>query len=240
MKLLPAYLALILVSLAGCDGPTRIRSPTTSASLRTGTPTSGTTSSGTTGGTDTTTTTGTTTGTTTTLPAGFESCNTNASYYNATIGYVSLCQSATNELSFRVGYTVTDQSDGTCIVPMFKDTSGNSTYLGSAQCTKHNANQVVYGNVSKNRTGHSSYPVNSVMVLKYSGTTAFNQCMQAYDIKYAACRASACAPYSYNATLYNQCLINASATCDSEAKKYMTSACNSFKASTPYIQITTK
>lgn len=239
MKHSHAYLVLLLLFAVACDGPSRIRSTSTGVSLS-GVQTGSTNGTGSSGG-DTTTTTTTTTGTS--LPAGFTACNTSAQYSQTSLGAFSVCQSSANELYFRVGYTTTDQTDGTCIVPMYRDSSGNSTYLGSPQCTKHNAGQVVYGYVSKNRAGYSSYPVNSVMLMKYSSTTAFNQCMQAYDTSYASCKTSTCAQaYGFNASLYQQCLASTSpiTTCDDNAKRYMNSVCTTFKSGYAYIQITTK
>lgn len=140
-----------------------------------------------------------------------------------------------------MGFTVTDQTDGTCLVPLYKDAAGNSVYLGNAQCTKHNAGQVSYGYLQKTRNGYTGYPVNGVMVLKYSGTAAFFQCMQAYEINYNACKVSTCqAAYGANPTLYTQCMNSLITNCDTAAKQYMANVCTAFRNSYPYIDIRTK
>lgn len=243
MKLTSIILLMLTLAVA-CDGPTRIRTSGTTANFSeapkdddksgTNTTTTGSSSGG--------TTTGSSTGGT--VQAGFESCNTNATQYHPGIGYVSICQSVSNELHFRMGFTTTDQTDGTCLVPLYKDASGNSTYLGTAQCTKHNADQVSYGFLSKNRNGYAGYPVNGVMVLKYSGTNAFFQCMQAYDINYQSCVASCQMSYGYNPAYYNLCVsgngTSANPGCDAKAKSYMANVCTAFKNSYPYIDIRTK
>ena len=248
MKFVTLQLA-VLLTIVACDGPTRIRpSAVTSNNVGTTTTGTGTPTPPTTpapvvpGGTATTTgssTGGSTPGTT--VQPGFESCNTNADKFHAGIGNISICQSTTNELHIRMGFTTTDQSDGTCLVPLYKDSAGNSVYLGSAQCTKHNAGQISYGYVQKTRSGYTNYPVNGVMVLKYSGTTAFFQCMQAYDINYQSCKVSTCqAAYGANAQLYAQCMNSLLTSCDNAAKQYMANVCTAFRNSYPYIDIRTK
>ncbi len=226
------FMSAALLLATACDGPTRVR---TTGAVSNAASSEGTTSSsngGTTAGYVGGTTSGTSNGQ---LPAGFESCNTNPSHYHPGIGYMSVCQSSQNELSFRLSFTTTDQSDGTCIVPLYKDSSGNSAYVGHAKCTKHNENQVVFGTVVKDRAGYTGHPVNGVMVVKYSGTTAFFQCMNAYGLNNQACLSS-CAPYQGNAQAYQACAY----TCDSNAKTYMANVCANFKANTPYIDIRTR
>jgi hypothetical protein len=229
MKLI--LLASISLVLTACDAPQQRRlagtynnNPlTTNSGQGDGTVGFGTTtgSSGTTTGTATGSTTGTTTGQTI-------NCASNALAFHAGIGNVEVCQDASNEVYFKLGFSVTDQADGTCIVPMYKDGTGNSTYLGSAQCTKHNQGQVVFGNVSKNRNGYAGYPINSVMVLKYSGTGAFFQCMNAYGSAFNSCMSQ----YGGNAFYQSYC--------DTQAKTYMANLCNTFKSNYPYSQVNTR
>lgn len=236
-----SIILFILALAVACDGPTRIRQGAVTSEFSTApddSDKSGNSTTTTTGASSGGSTTGSTTGGN--VQAGFENCNTNPTRYHPGIGYVSICQSATNELYFRMGFTTTDQTDGTCIVPLYKDSAGNSTYLGTAQCTKHNDGQVSYGYISKNRNGYAGYPVNGVMVLKYSGTNAFFQCMQAYDINYQACKVSSCQSYASNPSLYNQCINSFISTCDSSAKSYMSNVCTAFRNSYPYIDIRTK
>lgn len=233
MKML--LLSLVtLFTITACDAPQRLRTPgeTFSGSVDTGSGTSnfgGNSTSGSSGGTNAGSTTGGTNGTTGSTGGGQTiNCIKNAIAYHAGLGNVDVCQDSANEVFFKMGFSTTDQSDGTCIVPMYKDGSGNSTYLGSAQCTKHNQGQIVYGNLSKNRNGYAGYQINSVMVLKYSGTTAFFQCMNAYG--------------SYFQTCMNQYLNNPyyQNYCNTQATNYMTNLCNAFKSNYPYSQVSTR
>ncbi len=230
MKQTLLFSALFLLATA-CDAPQQRRlagtfntSPTSSG-VGDGTngfspnPSTGTTTGTTAGSTGSTT--GTTTGETI-------SCIKTVVGFHAGLGNVDVCQDAANEVRFKLGFNTTDQSDGTCIVPMYKDTAGNSTYLGTAQCTKHNQGQIVFGNVSKDRSGYSGYQINSVMVVKYSGTSAFYQCMNAYGVSFQSCMGS----YGNNPFYQSYC--------DTQARNYMTGLCNTFKSNYPYAQVSTR
>jgi hypothetical protein len=223
---------LPLLILTSCDGPSRMRESASIQGSSLGAPTTPTTS---TTGTGTGTTTGTTTGSST--PAGFENCGADKIFSHAVLGQVKVCQNSGNELYFRVEYSkaVTTQADATCIVPLYKDSNNNSTWLGAAQCTIHSAGQVSYGYVSKSRSGYTQYPVNGVMVMKYSATNAFFQCMNGYATSYQAC-APNCAPYGNNPTTYQQCL----SACGTQATNYMSSMCSTFRSGYAYIDIRTK
>ncbi|MBY0515491.1 MAG: hypothetical protein K2P81_01180 [Bacteriovoracaceae bacterium] len=237
MKTLFSVLTILLVA-QGCDAPQRVRTSGTTfdSNLGTSGQDSSGTNFGTAGSTGGTTTSGTTTGSTsggtttggTTTGGQTINCIKTATAYHAGLGNVDVCQDSANEVYFKLTYSTTDQNDGTCIVPMYKDGSGNSTYLGSAQCTKHNQGQVVYGNVSKNRNGYSGYQINSVMVLKYSGTNAFFQCMNAYGTYFQSCMAQ------YNNNQFYQ------SYCNTQATNYMTNLCNTFKNNYPYSQVSTR
>jgi len=227
----PTLLTLALLILAtACDAPQQRRLAGTYNNSSTSTGAVGTDgftpNPSTTGGTTSGTTAGTTTGSTT--GAQTVNCIKNVVAYHAGLGNVDVCEDSANEVLFKLGFSTTDQSDGTCIIPMYKDTAGNSTYLGTAQCTKHNQGQIVTGNVSKNRNGYAGYQINSVMVLKYSGTSAFYQCMNAYGVSFQSCMGS----YGNNA--YYQ------SYCDTQAKNYMTGLCNTFKSNYPYAQVSTR
>ena len=222
MKTMITPFVLLLLAVA-CDAPQQRRMAGTFSASSTSTtntnPTPGFTSDS-----DTKTTTDGTTGT----AANTVTCTKTAVAYHAGLGNVDVCQNAGNELNFKLTFSTTDQSDGTCIIPMYKDAAGNSTYLGSAQCTKHNQGQVVMGNVSKGRTGYAGYQVNSVMVVKYSGSGAFFQCMNAYGTTFQACMNSYRGLATYQAY------------CDNQAKTYMSSLCNTFKTNYPYSQVSTR
>ncbi len=228
---------VLTVLAAACDAPQRIRNPggsfsdgvNSSNGSGVGFDNGGTSAgnSGTTTGSSTGTTAGSTTGTTTGSGTSI-SCVSNVTGFHAGLGNVGVCQDSANEVRFQLTFSTTDQSDGTCIVPMFRDSSGKSTYLGNAQCTKHNQNQVIVGTVSKNRTGHAGYQINSVMILKYSSTNAFFQCMNAYGVAYNSCMQS----YGGNPFYQNYC--------DGQGNTYMNNLCNTFRSNHPYAQVTTR
>ncbi len=228
---------LSLIALSACDAPVKVRTPPSDAfsgSINT----SGNGSAGfnltdnttgtTTGGTTSGTTTGTTTGGTTTGSTGGINCIKTVTAFHSGLGSVDVCQDSGNEVLFRLGFNTTDQSDGTCVIPMFRDSTGNSLYLGTAQCTKHNQGQVVTGQLQKNRSGYAGYQINSVMVVKYSGTNAFFQCMNAYGTQYNGCM------QSFGGNSFYQ------SYCQSQAQTYMTTICNTFKSSYPYSQVLTR
>jgi hypothetical protein len=228
--------ALTLAAITGCDAPQRVRTSGESFSGSVDTSGNGTGNFGNTTGTSTggsTTggsTTGGTTGSTTGGTTGGQNinCIKTVTAYHAGLGNVDVCQDSANEVYFKLTFSTTDQMDGTCVVPMYKDASANSTYLGSAQCTKHNQGQVVFGNLNKNRNGYSGYQINSVMVIKYSGSTAFFQCMNGYGSYYQSCMSS----YLNNPFYQNYC--------NSQATTYMTNLCNTFKTNYPYSQVSTR
>ncbi len=227
------FLILSLIALSACDAPVKVRTPPSDAfSNSINTSGNGSTgfnlTPGTTGGTTGGTTTGSTTGTTVGGTSGGINCIKTVTAFHSGLGSVDVCQDSGNEVMFRLGFNTTDQSDGTCVVPMFRDSTGNSLYLGTAQCTKHNQGQVVTGQLQKNRQGYAGYQINSVMVLKYSGTNAFFQCMNAYGAQYNACLSS----FGGN-TFYQS-------YCQSQAQTYMTTICNTFKNSYPYSQVLTR
>jgi hypothetical protein len=226
-----ALFITLLFGLAACDAPMRVRTnPTTVNGVNDG---SGINTNGPgTGGFDPVgTTTGTTTGGGTTgNTSGGQSinCIKNAVAFHAGLGNVDVCQDSGNEVLFKLTFSTTDQSDGTCVVPMFKDSTGNSLYLGNAQCTKHNQGQSMIGQLNKNRPGHSGYQINSVMVLKYSGTNAFFQCMNGYGFRLNECMAQ------FGGNPFYQTY------CQGQAQTYMTNLCNAFKNNYPYSQVNTR
>jgi hypothetical protein len=130
---------------------------------------------------------------------------------------------------------------------MFKDGSGNSTYLGSPQCTKHNANQVVYGDLVKNRPNYGQYPINNLMVMKYSATTGFMNCMNGFTIGFTQC--PNLPPVNASCIQQNNCGSNTTCTtycgvspglyntCAQFGTNFMTQACNTFINSQGYISV---
>lgn len=93
-------------------------------------------------------------------------------------------------------------------------------YLGQPQCTFHTANQVVYGNIPKTRSGFTGYPINGVIILKRSAYPAYFSCMNAYaNFGTANYPVSGC-PYG----------AQTSAQCAAAAQNYMSTLCNQFKS----------
>ncbi len=225
---------LFLTILTSCDAPQRTRSlGTTYGSGLSYNGTEGSTTSGNLGGTTSGTSTSgsSTSGTTngngsTTLPSDFSACNTGTPFYSAGIGYTSLCQSTATDTSIRVMFTTTDQDSGTCLIPTYKDSAGNSMYLGQAQCTLHNANQVIYGSLPKTRSGFSSYPLNGAMIMKRTAINAYFTCMDAY--------------VNFVDPVYCPYGAKTSPTCDQTARNYMTNLCNQFKSQNSYMDIRLK
>ncbi len=155
-------------------------------------------------------------------PAGFESCDLSPNkYYAAGIGYMGICQSSMNEGQVAV-YPELSDSLKTCLIPTYRDGSGNSTYLGQPQCFLPVALKISYGTLYKTRSGFTGNPINGVMIMKESSLTAYYSCMNAY-VNYAS---SAC-PYGPRT----------SAACDHAARALMTTSCNDFKAAHSYLDI---
>ena len=234
------FFLLLLAALTSCDAPVRVRNQPNDAytgNVNTGgnegapgfNLTPGTTTGSTTGGSTTGSSTGgTTTGSSTGGSSSSINCIKTVSASHAGLGSVEVCQDSANEAMFRLSFNTTDQNDGTCVVPMFRDSSGSSLYLGNAQCTKHNQGQVVTGQLSKNRQGYAGYQINSVMVLKYSGSNAFFQCMNAYGIQLNSCM------QSFRGNTFYQ------SYCQGQAQTYMTTICNNFKNNYPFSQVLTR
>lgn len=217
----------LLIVVAGCDTPTRSRFPSSSSSNALGTPP----------GTGTLTPVpvvpvvpGTpTTPTTPVTTPGFENCaNMGISLmydpYATCVekqtnpsapcpSRVSLCKSSLNETMVRFTTTVSNTTNRYCIIPTYKDTAGNSTYLGDPQCTYVNANQVYNGSVIKNRNGFTQLPVTGLMVMFEGMLVEYYACMDSYS-KYIQYYCPAQPTY---------------APCVQGASNYRAQICNQFK-----------
>jgi hypothetical protein len=238
--ILSSALSVLTLILSGCDTPTRTRLDTSSSnnvdftSTNPGgtgstTPAPEGTGNGSSGGTS-----GGTTGGTSGMPAGFQNCSGTPNIIRPEIGNLSACQSSQNELSFRLSFTTTDQSDGTCLIPMTRDNNGKSTYIGRAQCTRHNAGQVIMGLVAKDRNGYSNYSLNSVMFMKMSGLNPFFDCMDEFNRFAQACYSSRYCNNSYFNAFFDEPLRNC---CEYYAGESMAMKCNQFKNSVPYFEL---
>jgi hypothetical protein len=212
MKILIFSLLLIAV---GCDTPTRSRFPTATGNGLAAPTDGGLTpldpsKSG--------STTGTTTGGTT--QTGFENCNltTRNSSAAAELGSVGVCKSSQDETLVRfVTSMAQTQMPRICLIPTYKDQSGNTTYLGDPQCTLTESEKVYTGRLYKNRTGLSNYPLTGVMIMKETLLPDYFACMDAY-VKYINF-------YCPAAPTYPPCVTGASQSRDS--------LCNYFKQKYP-------
>ncbi len=206
---------LFYFALTSCDVPTRSRTYTSTSS-----------SDSSTSGTSTDVTTGSeededsTTSDDVTNTTGFASCSLSYSYYNSNIGYFGLCQSSVDEKVFKLKMAQSDSSTGTCLVPIYIDSSSNSYKVGNSECVNNVAGQVY--NVTFTKTT-STYAINGVMALKANALTAYEQCMSARDtyINY------------YGSSCYY------SSSCLTAANNYANSICSSFVSSYSnyYVQV---
>jgi hypothetical protein len=235
----------IMLMLTGCDAPQRTRAPVNYIN----TPASGAlTSPG--GNTSGTGAPASGSGIVTTPPAvtqspGFENCDfvQRNRYYVIDIGFFGLCQSALDETLFRFMPTLSSPSVRVCLIPTYKDASGSSTYIGNPQCTLTQTEQIISGKLYKDRSGFSTYPLNGVIVMKEPLLTEYFSCMNAYvgwplNVCQNGQNQQYCSYWSPRCP--NGARTNAS--CETEARNYMSTTCNSFKSkySNAYIDIRTK
>lgn len=234
-------LLVLMFVLAGCDSPQRTRSPSNFVTANgfgntsTGFNPSNPTQPGT-----IPTNPGSGSGVTT---PGFEVCDLSDKYHTIDIGFFGLCQSSQDETLFKFRPSMTSTSVRTCLIPTYKDAQGASTYIGNPQCTYTTSNQVVTGNLYKNRNGFQTYPLNGVIVMKEPLLPEYMACMNGY----VAWPQNVCPQgpnTSYCAYWIPRCPAGgrSNAQCDTEAKNYMSNICNSFKSrySNSYIDIRTR
>jgi hypothetical protein len=174
----------------------------------------------------------------------FPTCDLSTKYNTTQVGHFGLCQSSVDETLFKVKFTMTT-SVRNCLVPLYKDASGSSTYIGQPQCTAVNQSEkIILGTLHKSRSGFESYPLNGVIVMKEPLLPEYFKCMHAYiNWLPQACpsgpRSSAYCSYWIPPCPHGA---KSNATCDQAAKHYMSEICNSFKSkhSNAYIDIRTK
>ncbi len=163
------------------------------------------------------------------LGAGFSNCSLNVTHYTSDVGYFAVCQSSTNNDQIALKFQETDFTQGSCVVPLNRDASGTTVYLGSAQCTYHNANQVLQATLVKNRVGYETKPVNSLMIMKRSTLSSFFGCMDAVpNFLYNNIQCRAC-PANCSSQTWTQCL--------SAAQADMSRLCGYFESNANYIQV---
>ncbi|MFG1498993.1 hypothetical protein ABMA70_02205 [Halobacteriovorax sp. XZX-3] len=118
---------------------------------------------------------------------------------NSHLGPNTICQSRTNETQIYVQLKNPDTNSRVCVIPT-SEASGNSIYLGSAQCKYINSSGTIsLFNLTKNRDygRYQQFRINGVMVMKeksYEFPSPFNRELISYDA-YFMC--------SINVDLYN-------------------------------------
>jgi hypothetical protein len=234
MKKYLLFMALLAL-VTGCDAPQRTRGPGNWVNGNSLNDFTGGTNFTNPGGIGQLTTSGNgsgiTSGTTTGSTSGFEGCDLTAKFQTGDIGWFGLCQSTTDESSFRFRPSLTSSQVKICLIPTYRDSAGNSTYLGQPQCTYTISNQVIQGKLYKNREGFTTYPINGVMVMRESLLVEYFGCMNGF----ANFPRNACAAGPTFATYCNtwgpRCPYGprSSTMCDAEAKNYMNQVCTNFK-----------
>lgn len=114
------------------------------------------------------------------LNSGFENCDLNYRHATENLGAIGVCQNSSDETRFRFQTSQTNTSIRTCLIPTYKDETGNSTYLGQPQCTYTESGKVLTGKLYKDRKDFAKYPVNGVMVMKEPILAEYFNCMDSY------------------------------------------------------------
>jgi hypothetical protein len=174
----------------------------------------------------------------------FNNCDLSYKYQSRDMGSFGLCQSSVDEKLFRVKFSQTT-TNRNCLIPLYKDATGSSTYIGQPQCTYVNqAEASLDGALVKNRTNFETYPLNGVIVMKEALLPEYFQCMNAYNNWLP----QAC-PYGVNSSQYcaywqprcpNGAIPNTQ--CGQAASDFMKQICDGFKSrySNSYVDIRTK
>lgn len=241
------FLSIFFITLlSGCDAPQRGRLPMKTDTLKdavdAGTSNAISYNPGSLGSNTSTTKAETSTGT---ADTNFPSCDLSSKYHTIDIGYFGLCQSTLNETLFKVKFSMATTSTRNCLIPLYKDANGSSTYIGQPQCTMVNeSDAIIQGSLYKNRSGLESHPLNGIIVMKEQLLPEYFACMHAYiNWLPQACPNGA---YSSQYCTYwmPRCPYGAKSNyaCDQAAKGYMADMCNGFKSkySNSYIDIRTK
>ena len=233
----------LLTLLVGCDAPQRTRAPSTwvngqNYQDKTGDVPTGNLNGGANGGGSG----GVTNPPVTTTP-GFESCDLTQKYHTIDIGYFGVCQSTQDEKQVKFNPSLTSQSVRTCLIPTYKESNGSSTYIGQPQCTYTTSNQVISGQLYKDRPGFSNYPLNGMIVMKEPLLPEYINCMQGY-VNWPRNVCPNGATTSYCAYWLPRCPYGGQSNqgCDAEGKNYMANICTAFKTkySNSYIDIRLK
>lgn len=173
---------------------------------------------------------------------GFESCDLTQKYHSVSTGYFGVCQSTQDEKQIKFSPSLTSQQERICLIPTYKESNGSSTYIGNPQCTLTTSNQVISGQLYKDRPGFSNHPLNGVMVMKEGLVPEYMACMQGY-VNWPRNRCSGTND-SYCAYWVPSCPYGAqsNAQCDAEGKNYMAYLCNAFKSkySNAYVDVRLK
>jgi len=178
----PLIVALILITF-GCNQSKRKSTQEDTSSGSFTFPTSTTTGETTGGGSEE--------GSENGLGAGFEDCDLDNTLSEDPIGTFGICQSSSTETVFIVVFGQDNSSERTCFLPMYRDSQGSSTYLGTHICTFQTSGQKLQGTFVKNRPGFQGLSLNGTMVMQESRVQAFYACMEAPPLY----REIYCAPF---------------------------------------------
>lgn len=183
--------------------------------------------------------------TTPTISTGeYSGCDYSYKYHTMDIGHFAVCQSRSDETKFKFKTQLTHRNLQVCLIPTYRDNSGNSTYLGQPQCMFTEAGKDYEGRLHKSRSGFTGYAINGVIVLKYGLHNAYFNCMNA-SLSWPA---NAC-PRGANTSqqcyqLYGSCPAGSAtnSNCSAMANNYMAQVCEQFKSSyrNSYADISTR
>ncbi|MAF77320.1 MAG: hypothetical protein CME60_04105 [Halobacteriovoraceae bacterium] len=82
-------------------------------------------------------------------------------------GAYNICQHGSSDTTiyFQIKNPISDEQ--ICFIPMFRSTTGQSTYLGEPRCLMATSNNRIYTiELYKNRSGFTSYDINGVMIMR--------------------------------------------------------------------------
>lgn len=184
------------------------------------------------------------------LGAGYESCNFQTTRSTlSSIKDISICKNSSqnnysSQVEVKVKFGDQDYVDGTCFIPTTKYSNGSSAYVGIAQCTYHADDDVLTGEMIKNRPGFESSAINAVMIMKKASINAYFDCMDEvprflatqsvtylgspYTCSYI--QSTNCSMYASNQAQYDVCNICLSAANNSKNQK-----CSNFQVQHQYI-----
>lgn len=161
--------------------------------------------------------------------AGFEACSLSPKGNSVSLGAVGICKSSIDPTQIKFRTSLSDTQTRTCIIPTYKDQSGNSTYLGDPQCTLTVAGNIYSGKLFITRQGFQNYPMTGVIIMKEPLLDGYYQCMHSFVTGSMNCANSP----AYQTCFQQQRFTNPAAhqyCCQLQAKAYQAQVCNTFKS----------